>query len=287
MQLALPFKLHGQYNDEAAEFNIVYDEELNSKERLKEFVEQYSDKRINIDTQNYDLELFNLLQELGNIALRLTIPEQMIWISELKKNNIPFFFDANFLSATDLYSFDYLASLGVSDIYISNMLFYQLSKVKVVAASHHIHIRFILNRIASTFLIQNLEKAPWFPPDAFDIANYYIDIYEFDCGDPYDWHKFNVYYKAWIKDKSWYGNLQEIIDGLDIPIPDTGLFGYDWIKYKTQCDFKCSNANSTCTRCEQFVRLARALREKNIMINRDFKFEGEDILKKGKNKEKE
>lgn len=270
MELAIPFKLHNKpYNDIAKEFNIKYNEENNSKERLKDFVKMYDDKRINIETQNFDLELFQELNELNqNIAIRLTSLDQIAWLYDLKESNIKFFFDSKIMAATDMYSLNYLIDLGVSDIYISNLLFYSLSKLKIITESQGIQIRFILNRIASTLPIKDIEKAPWFPPDAYEIANHFIDIYEFDCGDPYEWNRFHVYYKTWIEKQEWYGDLSELMPELELWIPDTGLFGFDWLKYKTKCEFKCVNPNWPCTKCEQFIEIAETLAEKGIAINR-------------------
>lgn len=278
MELAIPFKFYNkEYNDIAAEFNINYNEEHNDKEKMPGFVEQWSDKRINLNTQNFDLELFKQINKLHpDFALRLTSEDQLEWIPALKENNISFFFDPEAISVSSLYTLNYLIELGVSDVYIANDLFYNLPQIYQIIHDHGIKTRWIFNRIATTVPIQETAKAPWIPPDATEIVEPYIDIYEFDCGDPYDWHKFDVYYDAWIKNQDWYGNLQEIILGLNIFVPENSLMGYDWIKYKTQCNFKCVRKDALCKKCLQYVEIADKLNEKHIALNRDHAEDGQE-----------
>lgn len=278
MELAIPFKLNNEpYNDIAAEFNISYNEEENSAEKLKEFVELYADKRINIETDCQDIEFLNMLNSINNnIALRLMHSDQLEFLSQLRENNIKFFFDRTFISATSIYSLQHILSLGVSDVYIADDLFYNLFFTRKVLDSYEAHLRFIPNVVATTVPISNFNKAPWLPPDAFDLLEQYVDIIEFDCGDPYDWHKFKVYYKAWMEDHFWRGDLREILPLPDF-IPDTSLLGRDWLLYKTQCGYKCANKNNPCNKCDQYINIALSLAGKGIMINRKVMQELEQI----------
>lgn len=270
MELAIPFKLRNdEYNDIAAEFNINYDKKRNDKKQMPGFVELFPDKRINLNTQDFDLELFKEIKELHpDFAIRLTSKEQMAWILELQKNDIAFFFDANLLPASSLTILNYLIDEGVSDIYISDDLFYSFKEVANIIHSHDIKLRFILNKVAATLPIDE-EKAAWIPPDAIPVLQDDIDIYEFDCGDPYDWHKFDVYYNTWIIKQDWRGNLQEVIPNLTIFIPESSLMGYDWIKYKTQCNFHCLNKTSKCNKCSKYIQLARDLDNRQWALNKD------------------
>ena len=79
-----------------------------------------------------------------------------------------------------------MASLGVSDIYISDDLFYNLEKVKQFTVANDIQIRMVLNRAASTSPDRNNDiRGPFVSPRDMDILEQYIDIGEFDCGIGY------------------------------------------------------------------------------------------------------
>lgn len=204
-----------------------------------------------------------------NIYVRLSSISQLAQIKELKERRINYFIDYKVFPATSFTSLSYLIDLGVSDVYIADDLMYNLKTTKEITDSHGIRTRMVLNRIPCTMQSQlNQEKDPWFPPDSKDILDKYIDTAEFECGTPYNWHKFGVYYRAWFKNKTWHGDLQEIIPDLRVFIPNDALFDKELISYKVNCRKHCINKDSKCRRCENFVEIAKELNEKNIGINK-------------------
>ena len=84
MKLAIPFKLCNEYNDIAKEFNINFDKNKNSLDKLFEFIEEFSDHRINISfPKGVDVSIAKKETKVGdNVYYRLK-PQDALYIKEL------------------------------------------------------------------------------------------------------------------------------------------------------------------------------------------------------------
>lgn len=270
MRLAIPFKLNNdEYNDIAAEFNITFRESRNSKEKLIEFAEAYPDHRINVKMDVVDVSFLSILSKThSDICARLADFSDMQHVKALKEKGVKFFFDHNIFPATSITTLDYLISLGVSDVYIADDLMYDMKYMKEITDSHNVNVRMILNVLPLSLPALNEATAPWFPPDVVHVLEEYIDTAEFDCGQPYDWHRFGVYYRAWFERETWHGNLNEITGRLSIDIPNDSLYAIDFIKHKVNCRKRCADANRTCNRCQSYIDLANEMDSKFIGFNK-------------------
>lgn len=269
MELAIPFKLNNEeYDNIAGEFNILFRESRNSPEKLIEFCETYPDKRINIEMDILDCSLVRLLDKAHpNVHIRIKMVGQLDAIPLLQKQNSKFFIDYTIQPARSFSELHYLASLGVSDIYVADDLVYSMRKVHDYTQANNIGVRMVLNRIPSSFPDTDDPTGPWFAPQVLHVIKPYIDTVEFDCGSPFDWHQFGVYYRTWFTRKHWHGDLREIYPDLDLVIPNDSLFAEELIKYKIQCDRHCaSDVIQYCHRCEQFVELAQEMAERKIGV---------------------
>lgn len=270
MQLAIPFKLfNDKYDAVADEFNILFRESRNSQEKLIEFVETYPEKRINVEMDRIDVSFLGILNRAHDrVYVRLTDISDTQYVDALKEKGVRFFFDSSAIAATSVYHLSYLISLGVSDVYLADDLLYDLQNARDIADSNEIGLRLVLNVVPTTLPITDYDKAPWFPPDSIDIIEPFIDTVEFNCGEPYDWGAFGVYYRAWFERKMWHGDISEIIKDLRIFVPDDSLFTQELINYKIQCRKKCTNKYNKCDRCPKFVAIAQEMAEKQIGINK-------------------
>lgn len=108
-------------------------------------------------------------------------------------------------------------NLGVSDVYIADDLCYNLKNVHDICQENNVQMRLILNQVPSMTLDRGINpKAPIFMPKDMDTINPYFDVFEFECGLPYDWAKFDVLYRAWFVNKYWHGQMSEINEDVDM-----------------------------------------------------------------------
>lgn len=277
MKVAAPFTTNKKWRDIPDEYNLVYTK-TSKIERLEEFCKFDLEKRINVCFQDVNIpihDLVKLAQEYSNLYIRV-LPSQIKEAMLLKQEGVKFFFDVSM----PCYSngiLDFLIQTGVTDIYIYDALWYTLPQVSKKCKENNVNIRLILNRIPSLRPDAGRDYcAPIFSPKDMDYLNQYVDTGEFDCyigdkNEAYNWHKFNVYYKAWFINKTWFGYLDEINIELKLPIPVLSLPN-NFIKRRSECGRRCT-FNNRCTHCKDYINLANKLHSIGIYFEDGQKIE--------------
>ena len=264
MILSAPFALHNDYTDKLGELVLKYNSDRNSYEKLIEFAEEYQDHRLVIVfTNSVDVSLMRTLQRIHpHVSCKLTRIQLRESASELMKSYVRYFVED---SVDNFVLFQNLLALGVCAIYPAGDLLYRLPQVQ-----QWIETRVILNRVENAAIESQPEKSMFWSPQAFNKYKQYIDVAEFDCGVPFNWNKFEVYYRTWIEKQHWRGNLQEIIPDLQIPVPGNSYDQSDFIKYKLQCGRKCAyDINCKCHKCQLYLDSAFTLMNTHIGVYAD------------------
>lgn len=270
INLAIPFHMNHELNDAVAEFNILYNRQENNFETLMEFVQEYPNTRINIEfVGDVSASSVVTLRRLNSeVYVRLVEGNNNFqYIKELKEKDCPFFFDVPFC-AENYCELDALIALGVSDIYVSGDLCYNLPEVSKYCHSNGVKLRTVLNRIPNTAFDKGSNpRSMIFRPQDRRVLEHYIDTFEFDCGGYiYDWSEFDVLYRAWFVREHWHGDLAEINKDLTIEYPNDTVFPH-FTEYKISCERRCNKRISNrCSKCEQFLEIAETLRDKGVAL---------------------
>ena len=234
---------------------------------MVDFLNEYPDKRINIKFKSgIDIKTAKAFRKVSkNVYFRLG-PQEILAAKSLSEEKIPFFFDST-LGIGDYNNLQgVINSYNISDIYIVDDLWYNLEEVSKYCHKNNVSIRLILNRIPSTSLLKGkIETTPIFRPNDFTLLSKYIDVGEFDCGNPYNFNKEKVLYDTWYNKHQWFGNLQEINQDLMFPIYNRSLIP-DFVNPRIKCNLGCVSRNSSCTQCEQFIDISKMLASKNIAL---------------------
>lgn len=270
-KVAMPFRLNDPRIEEYTELNVIFEKGKNNPTKFVEFLGQYENHRINIEfTNGIDYSLVDIANKISDkIYIRLTLQDiTRITVDKLKEHNCKFFCDSIFPAYNYTTLKSYL-SLGVSDVYIADDLCYSLDNVKKICANNDVQIRLILNRIPSTSFTKGISyETPIYRPQDIDRLTPYYDVFELDCGRPYDWARADVLYRVWFQEKHWNGEISEINPDLCIPFHDNSIIP-DFTEYKLNCGFRCgSRPNPICQKCEQFIHIGELLKKKS------FAFEG-------------
>ena len=261
MDVAIPFKLNYKLNDEIQQFNIFFDPDKNSLDTLIEFIQEFENKQINIEYRNgVDTKTAAALAKVGdNVRFRLRA-EDIMKIDKLYQRGCKFFFDSSMAASSWTMLTWLVEHQGVCEVYVCDDLVYELDRVNEYCHNHDVKIRMIVNRAPTSYSIGNDDyKAPLYRPQDMPLFEDLVDVAEFDCGSPYNFDMLKVLYKAYIKNKFWYGQLEEVnIDfkGFDMPCP--GLTSKLAIKRST-CGQRCVKGGS-CHTCREIINLARSLR---------------------------
>jgi hypothetical protein len=269
-KIAIPFLLNNPLNDIAAEFNLEFDDKINNLDKLMDFIDVYPDTRMNISfTNGLDKKMAKTLARYSdNVYIRLQ-PSDIIACQVLAEDNIKFFFDRS-VSANTYNSLEDFIALGVTDIYITDDLVYNLKVMRKWADEHHINLRLIVNRIPSTALSAgNDYKSPIFRPEDMDILENYFDCFEFAFEEYPDKAQVGIMYKIWFEDRKWFGELSEINSDIKFYFPNYSVIPFHR-DFKMNCTRRCdSRYDNPCRKCSQLIEIATMLAEKDIIIKED------------------
>lgn len=262
-KIAAPFEYNGDFNDKVMEFNILFYKSRNKLEDLIEFVQEYEDKTINIMfPEGVHVPTMKSIYKVSKkVRVRLKA-EDSFKVQELKENNIPFFFDSTMpiynKSALDAY-----IKLGVCAVYVADDLCYDMEDVSKICKLHSVQLRIVLNHIPSTVFDKGINPhSPIYMPKDFHMLDEYYDIFEFDCGEPYDWAKFDVLFRAWFINHKWSGEMFEINEDVEQHFNCNFIYP-DFTKFKLNCGLRCVTRN-VCHKCEQFLSIGDTLKAKEV-----------------------
>ena len=255
MKSCIEWRKGFKYLPQIDEFNIDF---RNKEIKLLEFLDTYAkSQRVNIRlSENYtqdDIDLLIAIYEKGIYNIVLLLPDYY-YAKTLKDKNIPFYFTTPALSWDQLEGF---LSLGVSDVFISGELGFDLERVRFITNQNHIQTRCYVN-IAQSSAWNNGSgfKDFFIRPEDIDIYNDYIDVIEFyESVD-----KQNVLYEIYFKDKEWNGKLREIIQGLKSDINNYYILGSEFGRRRTTCGKKCIKGER-CQLCDKLNELADTLED--------------------------
>ena len=268
MKSCIQWRKSFKYKEEIDQFNIDF--KSNKDSQLINFLNIYAiTQRVNIkipsDITQSELDILIAVYETKKYKIAICCnwaierEENKQITEQLKEKNIPFYFLSFAKTWTDLRKYVYY---GVSDVFISGELTYDLTEVKTFCVKHNVQIRCFANIVQYEDYIQylpdrekNIFKGFFIRPDDIDKYGKYIDIIEFyDSED-----RQNTLYDIYFHMKKWVGNLQEIVKGFEYSINNHYLFS-DLFNRKIDCNMKCYK-NSKCDFCTQFYLLGKSLEQ--------------------------
>lgn len=267
MKYCVPYSQHFKYSKEVDEIMFMYDEWHNQSivHTLAEMAEEFKGQRVIIQVLDYDyfvkwktaLTLIDLKQKEINFAVAFqNYTEDMDeTLSQLKENNIPFFFMTR-VSNWD--TFNGLIKLGVSDIYIVEELGFELNKLGPLAHASSVSIRTFANVCQTQWKKGDSLKSFFIRPEDVSIYEPYVDVLEF-FGDT---NAQEVMYKVYAIDKQWFGNLKEIIIGLDIDL-DSRFVLPAFGAARAKCGKKCLKGIN-CQICDRIMTASKTFEKKGI-----------------------
>jgi hypothetical protein len=170
------------------------------------------------------------------------------------ENKIPFFFRTY---VQDLDTFHGLINMGVSDVYIVEEMGFILDTLGPIAHSKNVSIRVFANVCQTSWKYnKNSLKSFFIRPEDIPIYDSYVDVVEFFGS--YD--KQETMFRIYSINKKWYGNLQEIIQGLEEPL-DSRYLPNIWAVARLSCEKRCLKG-SPCSICTRLLDTTQLLKTK-------------------------
>lgn len=220
---------------------------------LSNYVQKYPEKTIIqvIDAENFNDIPFDYLNEHGVIAATAN-PKYVVNFAE------KFYFDFPCFSWNTL---DIIKEYKPEYILLAGELAFSLAAARNVI---NCKVRVIPNKIL--YPVKFRSPSPhqftdfWIRPE--DVPEYekFVDVFEFQNSDL---EKEKTFFKIYKTQNNWPGNLNFLIENLDINADNRGIVN-DFGKVRVNCGQKCKKG-SGCTFCEVALNLEKNLRHAHYM----------------------
>jgi hypothetical protein len=218
--------------------------ELRDHKAIIDYIEKYPDKTLILEMENDLPEKFNwntieaYAKKHGNFYCAISNKNQGI---ECKLREIKFYYR---YVITNFYELDALKELGVSYVLIGVPLIFDLINV----SKYNIPIRAIPNLAYEPYLDhKNGICGGWIRPEDTEAYSKYIDVFEFFA--PKMLEKEATLYHIYAENKQWPGNLNLLIDFLNIDINNNAIYDEEgFAEKRMNCKHRCMS-NKTCHYC--------------------------------------
>ena len=263
--------------DKVDEILIRYDKNK-ILELFTQFIPAHLNQRVivqlmeenNIDTIVNNLKkIISIYNENKDIKFDIQLPfYNQKFMEELKDTNLKYFFK---VAANSWDKFTGLISQNVSDIYITDELAFELDKVAEIAHKNNIKVRIYPNVAQSRWdKLSDILKF-FIRPEDIEMYEPYVDVCEF-YGDKAQ--QIDTYYKIYQEDKKWFGDLQEIIIGLDSKI-DSRYIIPRFAEKRIKCGKDCLKGGK-CEMCKRILDLSEQLENAHLIVQIDKEKEERD-----------
>lgn len=270
LKLCLPFEYNGEHNDDASEFNVMYDDKMDDADKIVALSEEYPGKQIVISFVNQpSIPFIKSMSRLCDARFVLE-PRHMAMAKSLAKDGLKVMMPPS-MPARNIVQLDEMVACGFSDIYVADDLWYRVEETHDFLKDKHVRLRCVLNRIPSTAMLASKDpRSPVFMPlqDFIDmVLAKYVDICEFDLGYPRnpDFASMDVLVRAW-KNGWWNGDVREINGDVHIPFPCTTMLPELYMR-RFFCGHRCT-FGSPCDKCVQARDMAEELTKKNVRFSK-------------------
>ena len=203
--------------------------------------------------------LLEMKKQHSNFTVKINVQTQKAFSDFFREKKIPFFFSAFCNNWDSLYAY---SLLGVSDIYITEELCFNLKDVKAFCQPRRIKIRVFPNVAqvsgkGTSGIISDIQKF-FIRPEDIPQYEQYVDICELWC--PLE--KQSVMYEIY-KSEQWLGNLNEIISSFSLDVPNTGFMPH-FASVRMNCKKKCYKGK--CEICPSVAELAYMMLEDGVEV---------------------
>ena len=238
-----------------------------SSKNFEKYIELNQDKHIYIE---FNPDYFSDIKRLQNVLQfdnwTLQIPFDMIVDKSRKVDKIKFnaIKDCcNRYMFTDLVGnwevLAFILTLNPSEVYITNMLGFHLPQVKKICDKAGAGVRIITNLAQSAWDESSSLTKFFVRPEDLEVYAPFVSGFEFSGPNNYQ----EVCYRAYTRGY-WYGNLREIIIGLDEDL-DSRRLPAQYGEYRLNCKKRCMTGGK-CTLCKTMKGFSEELEKINMGV---------------------
>lgn len=240
------------------EINIDYDP---NDFTLIEFLEKYQEKQINIFFYNETAKFAEKISQIQRERPEFNIRIVLEYKSNVDYSKFGKFFFSNRVNNWEI--FKCFVDLGVTDIYITEQLGFELDKVAAVAHDNNIRVRVFPNVAQRCIDRTPALKTFFIRPDDIRIYEKYIDVFDLYYWDEQKQNQ-SVLFDIYANDKKWFGKLNELIIGFDSDLDGKYVIPR-FAEKRVKCNRECLKGGN-CQMCEEIEKLSKTLEEAGITV---------------------
>ena len=264
MNYCLRYRKDSKYMEDADELMFVMKSNTESPFiHFRNNVQRYSAQRLVVIIEDVDSFLkWNtasvvnyLVNDLGmNIAVCFDHYEERLadTISDMKAEGLDFFFATRVADWSTLIG---LMDMGVSDVYIVEDLGFQLAEIAPITEKAEVNVRVFANVCQTPWARGDRMKSFFIRPEDVDTYSQWVDVIEF-FGDV---SREDVYYRIYAIDKRWFGDLREIIMGMNFSL-DSRYIVPQFGEVRGKCGLKCLRG-ARCRICDETLKTTENIRK--------------------------
>lgn len=266
MKYCVQYDKNFRYNDIIDEVIFHYDDyKDNLIDEIKK--QEWKDNQriiIHINFNQITVDVFPLLRLCKKEHDNLTVLSEHYMRNDitdkLKEYEIPFFYSVYVNTADEVYG---LIKNGISDIYITESLAFNLAEISPYCKSKNVSIRIIPNIAQYKIGYKNVIPDPYkffVRPEDIECYEPLVDVFEIVA--PLD--RQSVLYEIY-RNGQWMGDLSQLIVGLNEPFYNSGLvpfFGPERLKCRQKCMLE------KCNLCQQMKELSERFYNDNLEIKK-------------------
>lgn len=275
MKYCINYQKNFPYYDMVDEVNLRYEKDFGMV--LMDFLqenEQFLEKELVICLETMD-EVTDLIHshnlaavgalcgKYPQLLVKIRLPYEALdqdphELEVFEKYSIPIFFKKYINNWDELRG---ILKLGVSDVYITEDLGFELEAVAKLVHSACAQVRIFPNVTQSAWAGTPSMKTFFLRPEDLSMCEHCVDVVEF-------WNyedKLKTLFKIYAIDKKWPDQLGYIIQGFEVDLDSRHLLP-DFIKPRLVCGKRCVRGKH-CSLCERAIDLAAILDEKGLILN--------------------
>lgn len=231
---------------------------------LMEFLEKYQEKQINIffneETIKFAEKISKIQREQPNFNIRVVLP---YYNQEDYSKYENFFFSDRVTTWETLRTF---ISLGVTELYITEQLGFELDKVSQIAHKNNIKVRVFPNIAQRNTKYTPALKTFFIRPEDIELYEPFVDVFDLFYYNEQKQQQ-NVLFDIYSKDKKWFGKLNELIIGFDSDLDNKYVIPR-FAEKRIKCGRQCFKGGS-CRMCDEIEKLSKTLEKAGITVRFD------------------
>lgn len=262
MKYCIQYYKSFRYNDLIDEVIFIYTPKIVEEIQKQEWTDK---QRIIIDICEVNIAENNIMpilmkcNQIHSISVRINFAQEELR-EQMREAGISYFYATYANTADEVYA---LVCKGTSDVYITESLAFNITKIGTYCKKKGVAVRIIPNMAQYKIGFKKEIPDPYkffVRPEDTELYEDYADVFEIIAPQ----ENLSIIYEIY-RNKQWMGDLGKLITGFTEPFYNSGLVPYFGTE-RLKCGQRCMQEK--CNLCQQMKELAAKFKYNDLMLKR-------------------